>query len=161
MLDKDILEQVKSLFSGLKSHYVLRATVSSGHEKADELSSFLADFCSTSPMLELEKVQEDGGRLEFSIVKDGADTGITFRGIPGGHEFTSLLLAILNADGKGKNLPDAAIAARLAQAVTDCQAALAGVALKESPEILPYREAFRSQRIFCTFTRPEQRRFPR
>ena len=88
MLDKDILEQVKSLFSGLKSHYVLRATVSSGHEKADELSSFLADFCSTSPMLELEKVPEDGGRLEFSIVKDGADTGITFRGIPGGHEFT-------------------------------------------------------------------------
>lgn len=34
---------------------------------------------------------------------------------------------------------DAAIAARLAEAVTDCQAALAGVALKESPEILPYR----------------------
>ena len=32
---------------------------------------------------------------------------------------------------------DAAIAARLAEAVTDCQAALAGVALKESPEILP------------------------
>lgn len=113
MLDKDILEQVNSLFSGLKSHYVLRATVSSGHEKADELSSFLTDFCSTSPMLELEKVPEDGGRLEFSIVKDGADTGITFRGIPGGHEFTSLLLAILNADGKGKNLPDAAIAARI------------------------------------------------
>lgn len=39
---------------------------------------------------------------------------------------------------------DAAIAARLAEAVTDCQAALAGVALKESPEILPYREAFRA-----------------
>ena len=39
---------------------------------------------------------------------------------------------------------DTAIAARLAQAVTDCQAALAGVALKESPEILPYREAFRA-----------------
>ena len=39
---------------------------------------------------------------------------------------------------------DAAIAVRLAEAVTDCQAALAGVALKESPEILPYREAFRA-----------------
>ena len=39
---------------------------------------------------------------------------------------------------------DAAIAARLAEAVTDCQAALAGGALKESPEILPYREAFRA-----------------
>ena len=32
----------------------------------------------------------------------------------------------------------------LAEAVTDCQAALAGVALEESPEILPYREAFRA-----------------
>lgn len=39
---------------------------------------------------------------------------------------------------------DTAIAARLTEAVTDCQAALAGVALKESPEILPYREAFRA-----------------
>ena len=34
-------------------------------------------------------------------------------GIPGGHEFTSLLLAVLNADGKGKNLPDEAIRRRI------------------------------------------------
>ena len=40
------------------------------------------------------------------------ETGIKFRGIPGGHEFTSLLLAVLNADGKG-NLPDEAIRRRI------------------------------------------------
>jgi alkyl hydroperoxide reductase subunit AhpF len=40
-------------------------------------------------------------------------TGIKFRGIPTGHEFTSLLLAILNADGKGKNIPDEAICRRI------------------------------------------------
>ena len=39
---------------------------------------------------------------------------------------------------------DQAIADLLAQAVTHCQAALEGVALKQSPEILPYREAFRA-----------------
>uniref|UniRef100_UPI003FEF0403 alkyl hydroperoxide reductase subunit F n=1 Tax=Prevotella sp. TaxID=59823 RepID=UPI003FEF0403 len=113
MLDRDILEQVKTLLAGLKSHYVLRAALSPGHQKAGELEGFLTDFCSCSPMLELQTEAADGGRLEFAIVKDGAPTGITFRGIPGGHEFTSLLLALLNADGAGKNLPDGAVAARI------------------------------------------------
>lgn len=107
------MEQVKTLLAGLKSHYVLRAVLSPGHEKAGELEGFLTDFCSCSPMLELQTEAADGGRLEFAIVKDGAPTGITFRGIPGGHEFTSLLLSLLNADGTGKNLPDGAVAARI------------------------------------------------
>ena len=51
--------------------------------------------------------------LEFTLLKDDVETGIKFRGIPGGHEFTSLLLAVLNADGKGKNLPDEAIRRRI------------------------------------------------
>ena len=78
MLDRDILEQVKTLLAGLKSHYVLRAVLSPGHEKAGELDGFLTDFCSCSPMLELQTEAADGGRLEFAIVKDGAPTGITF-----------------------------------------------------------------------------------
>jgi alkyl hydroperoxide reductase subunit F len=56
---------------------------------------------------------KDGDGLSFSLLKNGEDTGIRFRGIPNGHEFTSLLLAILNADGKGKNIPDEAICRRI------------------------------------------------
>jgi alkyl hydroperoxide reductase subunit F len=37
---------------------------------------------------------------------------VSFRGVPGGHEFSSLVLAILNADGKGR-LPDAGLMARI------------------------------------------------
>ena len=44
--------------------------------------------------------------LKFILLKEGKDTGITFRAVPSGHEFTSLLRAVLNADGKGKNFPD-------------------------------------------------------
>ena len=33
--------------------------------------------------------------------------------MPNGHEFTTLILAVYNADGKGKNLPDATIAKRV------------------------------------------------
>ncbi len=55
----------------------------------------------------------EGKNLEFSLLKDGEPTGIRFRGVPNGHEFTSLLLAILNSDGKGKNFPDASICNRV------------------------------------------------
>jgi alkyl hydroperoxide reductase subunit F len=47
-----------------------------------------------------------------ALSRGGAATGVVFRGVPGGHEFTSLVLAILNADGKGR-LPDAGIQARI------------------------------------------------
>jgi alkyl hydroperoxide reductase subunit F len=49
---------------------------------------------------------KEGAGLEFSLLKNGNNTGIKFRGIPAGHEFSSLLLAVLNSDGKGKNIPD-------------------------------------------------------
>ena len=48
----------------------------------------------------------EGEALKFTLLRNGDRTGITFRGIPNGHEFTSLLLAIPNLDGKGKNFPD-------------------------------------------------------
>lgn len=102
MLDKGILDQVKSLLGGLKSEIGIKAVCGAAHTKAEEFGDFLKDFCSCSDKLKLELTVEDSLRLEFTLYKDGADTGIVFRGIPGGHEFSSLLLAVLNADGQGK-----------------------------------------------------------
>ncbi len=113
MLDKDILEQVKSLFLNLKSHFTIVVKAAPGHPKAGELKEFLDSFCSCSDKLSAEYAQGDGNQLEFSIIRNGDDTGIRFRGIPGGHEFSSLLLAVLNADGIGKNLPDEGISRRI------------------------------------------------
>lgn len=105
MLEREILEQVTGVFQNLKSPFVLHAKVDSAHAKSEEFGAFLSDFCSCSSLINLT-VEESKGDLQFSIYRNGNDTGITFRGIPGGHEFTSLLLAVLNADGIGKNLPD-------------------------------------------------------
>ncbi|MBQ7349329.1 MAG: alkyl hydroperoxide reductase subunit F, partial [Bacteroides sp.] len=74
---------------------------------------FLNDFATTSSHLKVEIHPADGDTLAFTLLKNGEETGITFRGIPNGHEFTSLLLAVLNADGKGKNLPDEGVARRV------------------------------------------------
>lgn len=112
-MDKDIIVQVKSLLSGLKSEIAIKAVCGVANSKKDELVGFLRDFCSCSDKLVFELNLDDGHRLEFSLYKNGVSTGITFRGIPGGHEFSSLLLAVLNADGQGKNMPDEVITHRI------------------------------------------------
>lgn len=120
MLDKEIINQVTGLFQNLKSRYTLTATIDDNHGKAAEMRAFLSDFCSCSPLVDLRVETAEPGITDgkatvpaFSISKDGTPVGITFLGIPGGHEFTSLLLAILNADGIGRNLPDEALADRI------------------------------------------------
>ena len=113
MLDTSILQQVTEIFRNLEADYTFRISLSPLREEASGLIEFLNDFATTSPRLSVEKHEADGDALSFTLLKNGEETGITFRGIPNGHEFTSLLLAVLNADGKGKNLPDEGIARRI------------------------------------------------
>jgi alkyl hydroperoxide reductase subunit F len=111
MLDTTLKEQIISVFAELQADYTLDITVSPQHESRGELLELLNDVAASS-----EKIicrVKDGDGLSFALLKNGEDTGIRFRGIPNGHEFTSLLLAILNADGKGKNIPDEAVCRRI------------------------------------------------
>lgn len=114
MLDSSILQQLREIFQSLDAQYTFRVIADSNRPEAEEMRAFLADVASTSEHLacELNQTFQDYS-LEFSLLKNGEETGITFRGIPNGHEFTSLLLAVLNADGKGKNLPDEALTRRI------------------------------------------------
>jgi alkyl hydroperoxide reductase subunit F len=113
MLDTSILQQVTEIFRNLEANYTFRISYAPQREESSQLIEFLNDFASTSTHLSVEKHEADGDALAFDLLKNGQETGITFRGIPNGHEFTSLLLAVLNADGKGKNLPDEGITGRI------------------------------------------------
>lgn len=114
MLDQSILQQVREIFKNLDAHYTFRVIADSHRNETEEMRQFLNDFASCSNHLTCEFNQTfQDNSLEFTLLKDGKETGITFRGIPNGHEFTSLLLAVLNADGKGKNLPDEMICQRI------------------------------------------------
>ena len=113
MIDASIIQQVPDIFASLDSRYTLSAYISSEHESGAQMAEFLNDFATTSSHISVEYHEATGNTLNFDLLKEGRPTGITFRGIPNGHEFTSLLLAILNADGKGKNLPDEGIARRI------------------------------------------------
>lgn len=111
MLEDALKEQLKGIFADLEAEYILDIIVSEQHESRQELLDLLGDVATCSDKISCRI--NTGEALEFFVLKDGVDTGIHFRGVPNGHEFSSLLLAILNSDGKGKNLPDESIQKRI------------------------------------------------
>ncbi|NVJ70577.1 MAG: alkyl hydroperoxide reductase subunit F, partial [Alphaproteobacteria bacterium] len=72
------------------------------HEKREELKAFLGSIASVSGRISLEERETNGvlrSPVSFLLERDGEDSGIRFSGIPGGHEFNSLVLAVLHLSG--------------------------------------------------------------
>ena len=111
MLDVNILEQLKTVFGNLENEITL-VVAKSDHENQKDLLELATELTSTSDKIVLTESEERSDIPKLSLNYQGRPSGITFLGIPGGHEFTSLVLAILNADGKGK-LPDDSIIHRV------------------------------------------------
>jgi alkyl hydroperoxide reductase subunit F len=111
MLEQSIKDQLRDHFAKLSSTITL-ALFKGRHAKQAELSELLADVASCSDHVALVGVPEAVDGVRFDLLRDGKPTGIRFSGVPGGHEFTSLVVAILNTDGKGK-LPDQGIQRRV------------------------------------------------
>lgn len=110
-LEPELKEQLRGIFADLKANFTLDISASLQHENRSELLELLEDVATCSDHIACRV--SAGDRLQFTLFKEGLKTGITFRGIPNGHEFTSLLLAILNLDGKGKNFPDEGVCNRV------------------------------------------------
>lgn len=111
MLDSGLLEKLKELFADLPCTLTL-AIRPSLNERQSELLELARQLASTSGSIQVQLVGEpvQGGHL--ALLRDGSPTGVSFRGVPGGHEFSSLVLAMLNAAGKGK-LPDEQLTSRI------------------------------------------------
>lgn len=111
MLDPQVINQVKEVLSKLSTNFRFDVERNSSDANTSTFSAFVDDVASCSPVIDV--TYRDGQNFSFSIIHEGQPTGISFRGIPNGHEFTSLLLALLNAEGQGRNLPDEAISQRI------------------------------------------------
>lgn len=112
-LDSSLLNQVKQIFASLKHNYKFHISCHSASDVGKEMIEFFTQFSTASPNLSVEVEDVNSDKSVASLFKDGVPTGISFRMIPGGHEFTSLLLAVMNADGQGKTLPDEATISRI------------------------------------------------
>ena len=112
-LDQNVLAQVKQIFASLSHDYIFKVMCNSASDTGKEMIEFFTQFSTASPKLAIEVEDVNSDKCVTSLIRDGVPTGISFRMIPGGHEFTSLLLAVMNADGKGKTLPDEATISRI------------------------------------------------
>lgn len=106
MLNKEIVQALKSYTANMKRSvsFILQT---GDHEKRQELVTFLSDIAAVSEKINLVERDTAGhanastlrSPISFSIEVDGDDTGIQFSGIPSGHEFNSLILALLQVSG--------------------------------------------------------------
>lgn len=99
MLSNDILNALKTYTQNM-THDVTLVLQTGEHAKRDELKNFLTQLCSVSDNLKLvERDAQLRSPITFALEVDGEFNGIIFSGIPAGHEFNSLVLAILHSSG--------------------------------------------------------------
>jgi NADH-dependent peroxiredoxin subunit F len=98
ILDADIKAQLAQYLELMEGNVLLKVSAGSDDVSRDMLA--LVDELATMSL----KIKVENSELpktpSFSVNRIGEDTGVTFAGIPLGHEFTSLVLALLQVSGR-------------------------------------------------------------
>ncbi|ABM95050.1 alkyl hydroperoxide reductase subunit F [Methylibium petroleiphilum] len=99
MLDAALKTQLKSYLEKVEHPIDIVASVDEG-DKSQELLALLNDIAELSARITLSVRRDDAERKpSFSLNRPGARIGLRFAGLPMGHEFTSLVLALLQVGG--------------------------------------------------------------
>ena len=98
MLDATIKTQLKAYLERLQTPIELIATLDDS-DKAQEVRSLLDDIATLSTKVSVRNDGSDSRKPSFAVTRPGEVPRIAFAGIPMGHEFTSLVLALLQTGG--------------------------------------------------------------
>ncbi|MBD3920513.1 alkyl hydroperoxide reductase subunit F [Paenibacillus sp. PR3] len=97
-LDSEIKAQLNQYLQLLESDVVLKVNAGSD-SVSEEMLALVNELASMSSRITVEQAQLER-TPSFSVNRVGEDTGVTFAGVPLGHEFTSLVLALLQVSGR-------------------------------------------------------------
>ena len=98
MLDDTLKAQLKA-YLGRVTHPVQLVASLDDRPASQEMRELLDEIGMLSDKIVVRHDGDDARRPSFSISRAGADMGVRFAAIPMGHEFTSLVLALLQAGG--------------------------------------------------------------
>jgi len=98
MLDTNIKAQLAAYLEKLQQPIELVAAFDDSNN-AQEMRALLLDIAALSPKVRLREDGQSDLRPSFAIGRRGEEARIRFAGIPLGHEFTSLVLALLQTGG--------------------------------------------------------------
>lgn len=109
MLDATLKTQLKTYLEKVVQPIEIVASLDDS-AKSGEMLELLQEIILLSDRITLVQRRDDQERTpSFSINRPGTDIGVRFAGIPMGHEFTSLVLALLQVGGHTIKLDDAVI----------------------------------------------------
>ena len=107
LFTEDMLAQLNSVFSKMESPVVLKLYLDN-KEISNELRNYINSLAELTDKI---SVVENKENLEDVLVpcvkickKDGTWSGLSFHGVPGGHEFTSFILGLYNVSGPGQSI---------------------------------------------------------
>ena len=109
MLDANLKNQLKTYLERVTQPIELVASLDD-RPGSQEMRELLEDIAGLSDQINLRLDGQDARRPSFSISRAGHDMGVRFAAIPMGHEFTSLVLALLQAGGHPPKVDADAIA---------------------------------------------------
>src|SRR3569832_1010122 len=99
MLDTNLKAQLSGYLQRITSPVELGASLDDT-PASSELQALLRDIADTSPLVRVVETASGPYRTpSFSVGKPGDAPRVRFAGLPMGHEFTSLVLALLQAGG--------------------------------------------------------------
>jgi alkyl hydroperoxide reductase subunit F len=98
MLDAAIKTQLAAYLERLQAPIELVASLDAG-DASRQMRELLADIAALSPKVGVRLDGSDARRPSFSVGRPGEPARIRFAGLPMGHEFTSLVLALLQTGG--------------------------------------------------------------
>ncbi|NOT88539.1 MAG: alkyl hydroperoxide reductase subunit F [Lysobacter sp.] len=104
MLDADLKTQLQSYLQKLTRPVAITAALDDG-AKSRELRELLVELTQLSDLVTLREARGAGDRVpSFALSTPGETISLRFAGIPMGHEFTSLVLALLQVGGHPSKL---------------------------------------------------------
>ncbi|WP_349421042.1 alkyl hydroperoxide reductase subunit F [Staphylococcus felis] len=98
MLDQELKKQLSQFLDLMEGDVVFKVSAGSD-EHSQKLNDLVNEVAEMSPRITVEKA-ELKRTPSFSVNRPGEDTGITFAGVPLGHEFNSFVLALLQVSGR-------------------------------------------------------------
>jgi alkyl hydroperoxide reductase subunit F len=109
MLDAGLKDQLRTYLGRLTRPVQLVASLDDRPASA-ELRDLLEDIAAQSDKVSVVTSGEDARRPSFAVTSPGAQVALRFAGLPLGHEFTSLVLALLQTGGHPPRVSDEVIA---------------------------------------------------
>jgi NADH-dependent peroxiredoxin subunit F len=105
MLDAALADQLRTHLANVTQPVELVASLDDG-PKSVELLELLTEIAELSERISLRTDGTDDRRPSFAITRAGTDVRVGFAGVPMGHEFTSLVLALLQVGGHPPKVDD-------------------------------------------------------